>query len=293
MSVQPDPTLNSICTEGWYKTGIFPSSAEIGRAKTEFLQEIFNDIWMRTVKTGNTRLKTLQATSYFNTVAGQNYIDYAEDMDEELTLTLLNGAIRGTAQAGAPLSITLAADDPMSALRAIGRPVFLTGGIGAGQLRMITSFDSVTKVAGVDRAWAISPDVTTTYLIVENTLRLDEENQEEFEEWIPQQAGTPAYFSKYGQQFIFEKPFDKSTYGIQLRYFKHLMQVDMVEGPGTMISRILRNWQTVLKEGIAWKVMQAQNDQQQIATMQKYEQMVGFLLAKEIAYGGEFTGFTL
>lgn len=293
MSVQPDPTLTSICTEGWKKSGTTPTATELVRAKDEFFQEILNDIWLRTVRSGNSRLKSLQTTSYFNVVAGQNYIDVGEDMDEEFTVTLLNGTVRGTAQAGGASSITLAASDGMSAARALGKPIFLTGGLGTGQLRRITLYDSTTKIATITPAWTTVPDVTTTYLVVENPLLLDEENQLDADLYIPSPAGWPSFFSKYGTQLLFDRSFDLSTYGIQLRHYKNLMQIDMVEGAGTLISRLLRNWQAVLKEGIAWKVMQSQNDNQQVVTMQKYEQLAAALLAKEIPYGGEFTGFVL
>lgn len=292
MTAATDPTIATLTLEAWKKTGVTPSAADLIRAQ-ELLQEIFNDIWLRTVRSGNTRLKTLQTTVYFNSVAGQDYLDLAEDMDEEYSVTLLDGTVRDTAQTGASGSITLDADDAMTDTRALGKPIFITGGTGVGQLRRITALNTTSKVATITPVWTTTPDSTSTYLIVERTLKLDEENQEDMDDWMPQQAGPPNCFSKYGQKIHLDKPFDLSTYGVQLRHYQNLMQIDMTEGTGLLLTRILRNWQSVLKQGITWKVLESQNDTQQTVSMQKYEQLVGALIAKEIPYGGEFTGFTV
>lgn len=293
MSVQANPTIASLTLEAWKKSGVAPSASDLIRAKDEFLQEIFNDIWIRTVKSGDTRLKTLQATVYFNSVAGQNFIDLAEDMDEEYSVTIMDGTVRGTAQSGASGSITLAADDAMTATRALGKTIFITGGTGAGQTRRITLLNTTSKAATVTPVWTTPPDSSSTYLIVERTQKLDEENQADADEWMPQQAGRPSFYSKYGRQIVFDKAFDLATYGVQLRHYQNLMQIDMTEGTGTLLTRILRNWQSVLKQGITWKVLESQNDSQQPVSMQKYEQLVGALIAREIPYGGEFSGFVL
>lgn len=69
----------------------------------------------------------------------------------------------GTAQAGANLSITL--DAGASATNDIydGELVLITGGTGAGQLRLITGYVGSTKVATIDRAWKVNPDNTSVF----------------------------------------------------------------------------------------------------------------------------------
>lgn len=69
----------------------------------------------------------------------------------------------GTAQAGANQSITL--DSGASATNDLydGMLVRITGGTGAGQLRLITGYVGSTKVAAVDRAWKINPDNTSVF----------------------------------------------------------------------------------------------------------------------------------
>lgn len=295
MTAPTDPTLATLCTEGWKKTGTTPSASELSRAETEFFQEILNDIWTRSVLTGNTRLKTLQTFITSVSVAGKRTIDLAEDFDEEFAIVILDGTLRGTAQAGASGSITLASSETtLTASRGLGKYIFTTGGTGSNQLRQITDYNATTKVATVDAAWTTPPNATTTYLIVEQVHIIDEENQaDEQDYYLPATAGLPSFFSKYGRQIIFDKPFDLSTYGVLIRYYQHLNQVDTTEGSTTLFTRILRSWRAVLTQGIYWKTCVTLNDSQEKDAKAEYERLVTALLVKEIPYGGEFVGFTL
>ncbi|MEV5033681.1 hypothetical protein MRBLMC3_002918 [Sphingobium sp. LMC3-1-1.1] len=80
-----------------------------------------------------------------------------------LGLTTLAAASTGTAQAGAAASITLAAGAPSTDLK--GFVIVTTGGIGPGQTRVITAYNTTTKVAAVYPNWDVEPDATTTYSV--------------------------------------------------------------------------------------------------------------------------------
>jgi len=70
----------------------------------------------------------------------------------------------GTAQAGSTgTTIKLAAGANAGDDYYNGWSVATTGGTGPGQQRTITDYDGTSKVATVDRAWAVTPDGTTTY----------------------------------------------------------------------------------------------------------------------------------
>lgn len=295
MATPTDPTIATLCTEGWKKTGVTPSAAELSRAQTEFLQEIFNDIALRSVMTGNTRLKSLQTKVTYASVKGSRTLDLAEDFDEEISVYILDGTLRGTAQAGASTTITLASSETtLTAARGLGKYIYTTGGTGSNQLRQITDYNATTKVATIDTAWTVTPGATTTYLIVETVQECEEDNElNEFDYYLTVTAGRPSYYAKYGRQLILDKPFDLSTYGVLVRYYQNLNQVDLVEGSTTLITRLLRNWRAVLTQGIYWKTCTSQNDTQEATAKRDYESLVAALLIKEIPYGGEFTGFTL
>lgn len=91
------------------------------------------------------------------------------DTTSSYVVTSSSGALHvneGQAQAGAATTITLntaasATDDIY-----IGQTVFLVGGAGQDQARIITDYNGTTKVATVHRAWDTNPGATTSYVIV-------------------------------------------------------------------------------------------------------------------------------
>lgn len=74
----------------------------------------------------------------------------------------------GTAQAGASEGITLEAGASFDAGTIKINYITLTGGTGAGQTRIITSYNNTTKIARIHRVWSVTPDNTSTYLIQAN-----------------------------------------------------------------------------------------------------------------------------
>jgi len=71
----------------------------------------------------------------------------------------------GTAQAGTSTSITLKSSSSSTDDYFNGLYITITGGTGAGQIRIITDYVGSTKVATVDRAWTTTPNSSSTYSI--------------------------------------------------------------------------------------------------------------------------------
>lgn len=69
----------------------------------------------------------------------------------------------GTAQGGGADTITLAAGASSEDNANAGYYVALTAGTGAGQRRLIASYDGTSKVAIVTPAWTTTPDATSSY----------------------------------------------------------------------------------------------------------------------------------
>lgn len=80
-----------------------------------------------------------------------------------LGMTTLAADSSGTAQAGASGAITLAAGAPSTDLT--GFVIELTGGVGSGQVRVITGYNTTTKVATVYPDWTVTPDATSIYSV--------------------------------------------------------------------------------------------------------------------------------
>lgn len=71
-----------------------------------------------------------------------------------------------TAQAGAAGTITLDASASATTDFYVGCLVYLTGGTGAGQMRVITAYNGGTKVATIAPNWATNPDNTSTFAVL-------------------------------------------------------------------------------------------------------------------------------
>ncbi len=116
------------------------------------------------------------STITFDTVPKYAFnIDFHTNNSETLTVSAVSGNITltttsskhdtGTAQAGASTTITLksassSVDDYFNGLY-----ITITGGTGAGQVRIIEDYVGSTKVVTVDRAWTTAPNSTSTYSI--------------------------------------------------------------------------------------------------------------------------------
>ena len=72
----------------------------------------------------------------------------------------------GTAQAGANVSITLAAGASAIDGTYNRNLLVITDNTGVGQTRTIVDYDGSTKIAIIDREWRTNPDATTVYQIV-------------------------------------------------------------------------------------------------------------------------------
>jgi hypothetical protein len=294
MSTPTAPTAALLVTEAWKQCGVeSPTTDQVTRGTTYFLEQILDDIWNTSVQTGNTRLKTLEETLVAISVKGTIAYDLAADFDEELNVTILDGDRRGTAQAGGATSITLASDESITLSDILGKQILVTGGTGSGGYRQVVDYDTTTKVATVDSAWAVNPAVSSTYLIVSKRFLIPEMGIGEIREYQPLSAARPMAFMKMKRQLIFDRPFDISTYGILIDYFVNIHQVDRTEGSTTLFTRMLTNWRTCLLEGLEFKILEYLDDNRQQTKLQMYQAARSALLVKEIPYGGEWTGFSI
>lgn len=98
----------------------------------------------------------------------------------------------GTAQGGAAQAITLATTESSTDDALLGDCLLVLSGTGAGQWRQIVTYTGATRVAGVDRAWAIAPDNTSVYLRFPGSLPLtSEELETELTDPVLTVLGTP------------------------------------------------------------------------------------------------------
>lgn len=94
-------------------------------------------------------------------------VNRAQEVMEEIKA--LPNSLQGLALAGDHCSITLPAGENTGGIKDLsqGYMVALTGGMGAGQIRRVESYDSGSGTAVVSPDWAVSPaGGDTTYLLL-------------------------------------------------------------------------------------------------------------------------------
>lgn len=72
----------------------------------------------------------------------------------------------GLAQGGGTNTITLNINASSDDDAYLGQIIFLKGGTGADQASHITAYNGTTKVATINKDWAVIPDTTTTYVML-------------------------------------------------------------------------------------------------------------------------------
>ena len=300
MAAPTNPTAATLVAEAYAKCGIeTATTAQADRATTYFLNEIKNDIWLRAGKSGNTRLKTLQTKAVQIAIAGQSKYAVPSDMEEEITVTILDGSITGTAQDSAAGTLVLASTEGAASASIIGNYVLLTGGTGVGDLRQATTYDTDTVTVTCDTltSWSDTPDTSTTYLVVNEATDLYEDNTLSAGGLANRSFGTgkPSSFMKvnegYNEYFYLNCPCD-TAYGILTRYYANINTIDTADSDtSTLICKIYQNWRVPLVTGIAWKIAEDEDDDKWKVFKSEYEDAVDNLLAKEYPFGGEFEGF--
>lgn len=301
MAVPSTPSVANLVTEAYNKVGIaVPGATKVTRATDFFLEEVKNDLWTKARKTrGNTRFKSLRTFDVQLTTVGKSKYDFPSDYDEIISMTLLDGTHSDTATAGAAATITLAADEDASEEEAVGNYIYFISGTGADvsdNLRQIIAYNTTTKVATIDRAWTTNPDATTVYVIVDEVIELGMEHVEDIgglggsNMTIGQPSGFTLVSEAENERFILDKPADKATYGILVRYYANIHELDLA---GTHYARLLQNWRWVFTYGVAAKVAEDEDDDKYGVLTQEYETRVEGLIDKEVPFLDEFEGFEL
>lgn len=292
MAAPTAPTVATLTEEACNKVSYATPSCDINdRAETNWMEEIKNDIWTKGQAFGSTRFRSLQTDQVQITTIGLAKYDFNTDFDEPMSISFLNGTHTGTATAGASNSITLAADEDVSVASCEGNWMLLTGGTGSAQLRQVTDYSTSTLVATVSPVWGTSPDATTTYRIIDTVTELDEEDLSDIGSLGTFSKANPSAFARinegHASRFILDKPPDASTYGLYIRYYANLMEVDVAS---TLYTNLLTNWRAPITYGLACRVAETLDDDRYMVFKAEYEKLTQQLLDLELVYV-PFEGF--
>lgn len=121
-------------------TGYAKANSTVGLVATATSAQLVDDIWDEALTSGTH--------------------DVGYSAGQRLRYLILSGA---TAQAGGASSITLANAESATDDIHSENVVSIVAGTGAGQTRLIIEYDGSSRVATVDRPWAVQPDISSVY----------------------------------------------------------------------------------------------------------------------------------
>ena len=295
MAIQTQPDLNSIVDEGLKKAGY--SDIQVSndknlriRAKKQWIEETKHDIWKLSKK-----LRSLFTTSTAISVENQSRYPFPSDYESDLTVTLLHGNERGTAQGSTSGTITLASDEGVSGSSILSKQIFITSGTAVGNMSQCTAYNSTTKVATVNPNWVTSPDSTSAYMIIDQTYPLNQAPIQDLDSGYhytnpfgsspTDERGTPSHYFPIGDsdtgEFILHRPPHHTSgvpYGMQLRYYADLLRVDL---DSILMTTLYRRWRNELTQGVLIRALQDNDDKNYQTEVQVYAQMLRVFQGRE------------
>jgi len=250
MSIPAQPTPTTIVTEAWKLFGKrTPTSADITRAIDYGLEMVKSDL-----KDLGLEWDPLRTTAYLPCTVGVSYVQLPTDYAKAISVKVLDGSRRGTAQAAASTTLTLAADDTGGS-ETVGKWVVITSATaGSGQARQIKSYDSSTKVATLESAWTTTPTGTIVYLVVDEHKEIDYKTTFDLNSVTnPGTPGKPTLAATKGDaaegDLYFNKAPDK-VYGIELEYYADILKIDVDINTSTLYNRLLRLFNGLFIQGV-------------------------------------------
>ncbi len=285
MSAPTDPKMRDIVTEALKKGGYTnPSEARLQRAEDNWLQETKQDIWRKSKK-----LKSLYTSSVTICTENQGRYPFPSDFASDLSVTLMHGTNRGTAQSGANNAITLASTEGVTQELILGKEILIYEGTAISNISQCTAYNTTSKVATVNPAWTTHPDSTSKYMIVDIYYPLKQSpiwntdrNNYQTTRGIPFEY-YPIGDSDSGEFILYPVPHHISDvpFGMKLRYYANLLKVDL---DSTLMTTLYRDWMGELIQGVFVRALQDLDDNRYTTEKVIYGSMINMLVATE-TYG--------
>lgn len=282
MAIPSDFTIAQLVTEGLKRGGITnPSSSQITNSTDYHFREVLKDIHLLT---GG--LPELVGTGIDTCVVGQTDYPWPTDAHAIRSVVLLDApdTYRDTASAGASTSITLVSTFSESDANVLkGKWIIITGGTGVDQIRQITGWNNSTKVATVASAWTTNPASGSTYAIAtyhqkvwDNSKPFRHDLQE-----APYGLAAPWYGSMVGRNVWLNQAPDRAY----LLWWDYWYDLDRIDHAGTSFLRFIRDYNNIIIEGVAAKVMARYDDDRSQTQLAIYNGMLANLAGKNSTVG--------
>lgn len=259
MATPTAPTVQSILTEAFRRCGFpSPTTAQLLRAEDEWFEDAKREI------SDEKRWHNLEETVVMIPQAYIQAYPVPSPLFRVLRVRFYHGATRGTAQAGAAATITLAAGTGSSTFA--GRKIFITGGAGAAQVNRIISMSG--DIASVACTWVTNPNSTSTYLIAESERQLI--GPEQSLSRLGTGLGQLMAWEEYEQTLRFWPVPDLSTYALEL---DGVIDISLLDETDSRVVKLLREWRTFLTYSVMAKISEDNDDEKNADKWEQRAQM--------------------
>jgi len=287
------PTLATITAEGLKKAGYTTGSSQystlLTRAQNEWMEEIKFDVWMLAKK-----LRPLQTMGVVVVSKGKSRYSLPTDFSSYLSVSLVDGNVKSTFQAGSTTtSWVLNASEASAEEWIIGKEIVVYAGTAARMIGQVTAYSTSTKTATVvltTGETAVAPVSGDSYMIVDYEIPLTEGPVWDYDKYsmVPRTDRPTMYFplgdSDDGELLLREVPDD--TYALKIRYYADLLELDLA---GTLMGTLYKRWRNIFIQGVYAKALQEMDDARAPGEFSTYGQMIQVLASREV-YGYDLSG---
>jgi hypothetical protein len=294
MATPTAPTATTLVTEALKKAGhSSPTASQITRAEDFFMNEIKNDIHTLAKKP-----KFMHTTSILVLTQGKKRYSNPPDYSSDMEMTLLSGTNTGTATAGAVGSITLDSTVSFNDSDIVGKDILVTANDGKGSMSEVTAWNDTTKVATVTPDFTDAPANGSEWTLIDAYDHLEQTPSFEFDRKVRNDTllGRPTHFmpvgsADEGEFTLYPVPYtdDSSVYGVRLRFYANIMELDTT---GTLMTKLYSTLRNIWIAGVKAKQFEQDEDSREFAAKQEYNSLLQAMIMRE-QYGMDLNGLTM
>jgi len=262
MSVPTPPTVLSLCTEAYVRSGVpTPSVAQLLRAEDEWFEEVKRDLASR--KTWHSVEETLIVIpeAYLQVYAMPTSLIRIQRM------RFYRGAKTGTATAGGASTITIATGT--GDVNDRGKKIFLVSGTGIAQAGRIIAVSGA--VYTISCPWDTQPIAGTGYMIADTEWPIHGPNHDFKLDGISPGTSLEQWdFVEHNLRF-WPALDTAGQYGLEI---DGAVDLSMVDKTDSRLTRLLREWREPLVRGLMVRMKEDQDDPDVDRDERKYEKAI-------------------
>lgn len=274
MALPTAPTATTIVTEALSRLNEPNPSADMLSRAEDILLGVINRIAKRT------NWRVLDETKSIILTAYQPRYAIPAEFSKGVDLRLFSGGHTGAIQTAAAGTVTLAANEDMTAAQGNGAPIFMTSDNAAGYWSRIVDYNITTKIATISPNWGVTP-TSGNYLVPTEELELP--YQYILKPRLLDTIAKPKLASIYEDEIYLSPVPSSASYALIARYQIKPYKTDLTDARFTSI---YWEWREALILGVMRDWAYTPDDDRYKQSTIDFENAVQELLIEEKRRGG-------